>query len=85
MDAIVWCTGFRGDFGWLDLSGLEFDERGCPIAPFGIPGDPPGLGFVGMPFQARLASPLLGGVGEDAEHVVGTLLATRPIRGAAPA
>ena len=75
VDAIVWCTGFRGDFTWIDVSGLTFDPHGYPIAPFGLPTSVDGLAFVGMPFQARLASQLVGGVGEDARDVVAHIIA----------
>ncbi|HBH58038.1 MAG TPA: portal protein, partial [Arthrobacter bacterium] len=40
----------------------------------------PGLYFVGMPFQYALTSGLVGGVGRDAEYVVGQLLRTRAHR-----
>ncbi len=30
---------------------------------------PPGMGFVGMRFQYRISSALVGGVGEDAAYV----------------
>ncbi|GAB3281811.1 flavin-containing monooxygenase [Microbacterium lacusdiani] len=73
VDAVVWATGFRGDFSWLEVPRLAYDARGYPDAPFGVPPGVPGLGFVGIPFQTRLASHLLGGVGGDAARVVATL------------
>lgn len=85
VDTVVWCTGFHGDFGWLDVPGLALDARGYPIAPFGLVDGVPGLGFVGMPFQTRLASQLLGGVGDDAGRVVAGLLAAGATRGTVPA
>ncbi|WP_296667747.1 NAD(P)-binding domain-containing protein [Demequina sp.] len=90
VDAVVWCTGYQGDFAWLDVAGLRVDDRGYPVAPFGLVDGAPGLGFVGMPFQTRLASPLLGGVGDDAALVVESMLAglearVEPDRGAAAA
>jgi putative flavoprotein involved in K+ transport len=66
--AIVWCTGFRPDFGWIELPVLGLD--GYPAHRRGIASRVPGLGFVGMRFQYRMGSALLGGVGEDAAHVV---------------
>ncbi|WP_295119602.1 NAD(P)/FAD-dependent oxidoreductase [uncultured Leifsonia sp.] len=74
VDAVVWCTGYRGDFSWIDVPGLEIDVHGFPVALFGLAPGVPGLGFVGMPFQTGLASQLIGGVGDDAAHVVRTLL-----------
>lgn len=68
-DVIIWCTGYRGDFGWIAIDDLSFDPKGYPVAPFGLPASIPGLAFLGMPFQASLASHLLGGVGRDARSV----------------
>lgn len=78
--AIVWCTGYRPDYGWLELPALGLD--GLPLHRRGVSTAVPGLGFVGMRFQARLGSALLGGVGEDAAHVVQALVG--PSRGAHP-
>jgi putative flavoprotein involved in K+ transport len=36
----------------------------------GIVASEPGLSFVGLPFQSKLASAFIGGVGGDAAHVV---------------
>ena len=66
--AIVWCTGFRPDFSWIELPVLGLD--GQPLHRRGIATGIPGLAFVGMRFQYRMGSALLGGVGEDAAHVV---------------
>jgi putative flavoprotein involved in K+ transport len=66
--AVVWCTGFRPDFGWIELPVLGLD--GQPMHRRGIATGIPGLAFVGMRFQYRMGSALLGGVGEDAAHVV---------------
>lgn len=71
VDAVLWCTGYRADFGWIDVPGLRFDACGFPIEPDAVEG----LAFLGMPFQQRLASHLLGGVGIDARRVVGRLQA----------
>jgi putative flavoprotein involved in K+ transport len=66
--AIVWCTGFRPDFGWIELPVLGLD--GYPRHRYGIAHDAPGLAFLGLRYQRRMGSALLGGVGEDASHVV---------------
>lgn len=65
--AVVWCTGFRPDFAWLELPVLGLD--GYPLHRRGMAVGVPGLGFVGLRHQYRLGSALLGGVGEDAAHV----------------
>ncbi|WP_228373575.1 flavin-containing monooxygenase [Demequina soli] len=77
VDAVVWCTGYRGDLGWIDVPALERDAHGFPVAPFGLAPAVPGLTFVGMPFQTRMASQLLGGVGDDAASVVAALTGDR--------
>jgi putative flavoprotein involved in K+ transport len=68
-DVIIWCTGYRGDFTWVRIDGLSTDSKGYVEAPFGFPAGVDGLAFLGMPFQSKLASPLLGGVGDDARRV----------------
>ncbi len=74
-DVVIWCTGYRGDFSWIELDGLERDAKGYVVAPFGFPAGVPGLAFLGMPIQSKLASPLLGGVGGDARVVTERLAA----------
>jgi putative flavoprotein involved in K+ transport len=64
---VVWCTGFAPDYSWIDLPVL--DERGAPRHRRGVATDAPGLYFVGLRFQHRMTSSLLGGVGADATFV----------------
>jgi putative flavoprotein involved in K+ transport len=64
---VIWCTGFRPDFGWIDLP--VFDEDGEPMHDRGVVAAEPGLYFVGRPFLYGFTSSLIGGVGRDAEHV----------------
>jgi putative flavoprotein involved in K+ transport len=70
-DTIVWCTGFRRDYSWIEF-GLETDH-GMPCHRNGAVEGEPGLYFVGLQFQTRLASALIGGVGEDAAVVAETI------------
>jgi putative flavoprotein involved in K+ transport len=65
--AIVWATGYRPDFAWID--DLVADDTGWPATERGVASHAPGLYFVGMPFQYAVSSGLLGGVGRDAEYV----------------
>lgn len=65
--SVVWCTGFRPDFSWIELPVIE--ENGWPKTVRGI-SEVEGLYFVGMPFQFSLTSGLIEGVGRDAQHVV---------------
>lgn len=70
---VIWCTGFRHDLSWIDLP--IFGEDGAPMHDRGVVADEPGLFFVGLPFQFSAASDVLPGVGRDARHVVGHLVA----------
>jgi putative flavoprotein involved in K+ transport len=68
---VVWCTGFRPDFSWIDLP--VFGEEENPKEPMhhrGIVATQPGLYFVGLFFLRAGSSALLRGVGTDAEHIV---------------
>ncbi len=64
---IVWCTGFASDYRWIALP--VTDERGLPLHHRGAATGLPGLYFVGLRFQHRMTSSLLGGVGEDAAYI----------------
>ena len=64
---IVWCTGFRPDYSWLELPAIG--EDGFPKHERGVAPDVPGLFFLGLRFQHRLNSSLIGGVGDDAAFV----------------
>jgi putative flavoprotein involved in K+ transport len=64
---VIWCTGFREEFLWIDLP--IFDEKERPLHERGVVIGEPGLYFVGMPFQYALSSDVLPGVGRDAEYI----------------
>ena len=64
---VVWCTGFRHDFAWIDLP--VFDAGDQPRHDRGVVPEAPGLYFVGLFFLTSITSALLGGVGHDAQHV----------------
>ncbi|MGH8773864.1 MAG: flavin-containing monooxygenase [Jiangellaceae bacterium] len=75
---VVWCTGFRPDFGWIDLS--VFGDDGQPVHERGVVGAVPGLYFVGLPFLYALTSSLVGGVGRDAEHIAEHIASGQVVR-----
>jgi putative flavoprotein involved in K+ transport len=75
---VVWCTGFRPDFGWIDLPVLDAD--GEPRHDRGVVAGQPGLYFVGRFFLTSVASSLVGGVGHDAEHIAGQIAAGKPAK-----
>jgi putative flavoprotein involved in K+ transport len=74
---VVWCTGFRPDFGWIRLP-LEIGEDGYPVQYRGA-STTPGLYFVGLPFLHSFASMLIGGVDRDTGRVA-EQIAARPGR-----
>jgi hypothetical protein len=63
---VLWTSGYRLDFGWLDLPIL--DEWGVPRQDRGV-SDVPGLYFIGLPWLYTQLSPTLVGVGWDAAHL----------------
>jgi putative flavoprotein involved in K+ transport len=80
---VVWCTGFRHDFAWVDLP--VFDAGDEPRQDRGVVASQPGLYFVGLHFLTSIISPLVGGVGHDAEHVVTEIAGRKPAKVAASA
>ncbi|WP_456846345.1 flavin-containing monooxygenase [Cellulomonas sp. P5_C6] len=72
--SIVWATGFRDDFRWVEPAPLG--EDGYPVTDRGIVPSVPGLYFVGLPFQYAFSSAMVHGVGRDAEHVARHLATT---------
>ncbi len=81
-DAIVWCTGLRPDYSYLDLD--VFDEHGRLQHRRGVVAEEPGLYVVGLPYQRSITSHLLGGVGVDAKYVVDRLISRRLSRLSTP-
>jgi putative flavoprotein involved in K+ transport len=73
---VVWCTGFRPDFSFIDLP--VFDQDGAPEHHRGVVGSQPGLYFLGLWFLSAFTSSLLGGVGSDAEHIAEQIASSRP-------
>jgi putative flavoprotein involved in K+ transport len=64
---VVWCTGFRYEFSWIDLPGIATD--GEPLHERGVAAAAPGLYFVGLVFQTAATSDVIPGVGRDAAHI----------------
>lgn len=70
--AIVWATGYKFDFGWLQAG--DFDERGHPVHARGV-STVPGLYYLGLPWLSRRASAFIWGVWHDAEFLAGQIAA----------
>jgi putative flavoprotein involved in K+ transport len=77
---VVWCTGFRTDFSWIDLP--VFDDRGQPQHQRGVVESEPGLYFLGLVFQYSFSSDVLPGRGRDAKFIA-RHIASRQRSGAA--
>ena len=69
---ILWATGFRPDYSWVDLPLVDGD--GWAVQERGVTGYP-GLYVIGLNWLHKRKSALLCGVGEDAEQVARHLAA----------
>ena len=76
--AVLWCTGFRPDTGWVDVPGA-LDETGAPLHEAGA-SPVPGLHWMGLPWQTRLNSSIIDGVDRDARRTARRVLAGLPSR-----
>ena len=68
--AIVWATGFRPDYGWLDVP--VTDAKGQLRHDGGVV-DGPGLYALGLPVLRRRRSTFIYGIEDDARAVIGHL------------
>jgi putative flavoprotein involved in K+ transport len=67
--SVVWATGYKPDFGWIELP--IFGQDGYPLQHRGVVDAAPSLYFLGLPFQHTFASAVIGGVGKDARYIAG--------------
>ena len=76
---IVWATGYRPDYSWLDVPVL--DRKGYLRHDGGVV-DAPGLYAIGLPVLRRRKSSFIHGAADDArdltEHLAGHLAAGPP-------
>ena len=71
VDAIVWATGYRSDFSWIEIPAIK-DANGAIIHKRGVT-DAPGLYFIGLPWQHTRGSALIGFVKDDAAFIAGQI------------
>lgn len=71
--SIIWCTGFRMDFSFVDAP--VFDGRGYPGHDRGI-AKHDGLYFIGLPWLYTWGSGRFAGVARDAAHIVSHITET---------
>ena len=67
---IVWATGFRPDYSWLDVPVL--DDKGMIRHDGGV-AESPGMYLIGTPFLRRRKSSFMDGGRVDAEELTGEL------------
>lgn len=72
--SIVWATGFKQDFSWLDVD--TFDENGRPIHQRGVAKESD-VYFLGLPWQSRRGSTFIWGVWHDARYVADQIMIQR--------
>ncbi len=66
ISTIIWATGFRTDYSWLQVDALDADGR--PAHRRGVSTEP-GVYFVGLPWLSRRGSSFIWGVWHDAKHI----------------
>jgi putative flavoprotein involved in K+ transport len=72
VDAVIWATGYRPDYAWIDLP--VFGPDGRLQHRRGVT-DAPGVYFLGLTWQHTRGSALLGWVKDDAEFLTGQIAA----------
>jgi putative flavoprotein involved in K+ transport len=70
---IVWASGYRPDYSWLELPVL--DRKGYITHDGGIVASAPGVYLMGMQFLRRRKSALIDGAGDDARDLSAHLAA----------
>jgi putative flavoprotein involved in K+ transport len=67
---IIWATGYRPDYSWLEVPVLDRKGR---IKHVGGVADSPGMYVLGMPFLRKRKSSFIHGAEDDARHVTNHL------------
>ena len=80
---VIWCTGFKDDFSWIDPAML--DDGALPRQWRGVALDTPGLFFLGQRFMYAEASDTLPGISRDARYLAGKMPAPHARGATAPA
>jgi putative flavoprotein involved in K+ transport len=81
---VVWATGYRSDYGWIQIPGLV--REGHVVHRRGVT-EVPGLYFLGLSWQYTRGSALLGFVNDDATFLADRIQADHQgaVSGTAPA
>ena len=81
VDAVLWATGYRADYSWIQLP--VFDQDGRLRHRRGVT-DVPGLHFLGLTWQHTRGSALIGWVKHDAEFMAEQIRRARRASDASP-
>jgi putative flavoprotein involved in K+ transport len=81
VSSIVWCTGFKPDWSWIDVPFL--DDTGYPDHHRGVVRRTQGLYVLGLPWLHTWGSGRFASVARDAEHLAGEIAALIPAERAA--
>jgi putative flavoprotein involved in K+ transport len=73
ISTIVWATGYRPDYSWLDVAVL--DRKGQIKHDGGVVTESPGLYVLGLPFLRRRRSTFLHGASADTADIAAALAA----------
>ena len=65
---VIWCTGFWGDFGWVQLPGV-LSDRGQPVHE-DVVAAVPGIYFAGLDFGSTRKSGTILAIAEEAQRLV---------------
>jgi putative flavoprotein involved in K+ transport len=74
VEVVIWATGYRPDYSWIDIPGVTRDRQ--VVHRRGVT-DVPGLYFAGLSWQHTRGSALLGFVNDDAAFLAGRIAARR--------
>ena len=70
IETVIWATGFRPDYSWLDVPVLDSKGRICHDG--GVV-NAPGMYVMGLPFMRRRKSSFIDGAADDAKDLVAHL------------
>ncbi len=73
VETVIWATGFRPDYSWLDIAVL--DSKGMIRHDGGVVVDSPGMFLLGTPFLRRRKSSFIDGARVDAQELIVELTA----------
>ena len=72
VSTLVWCTGFDGDFSWLQVPATDADGRPVHVRRVS---PVPGIYFLGFPWLHPRKSGIIHGIDEDARWIAEAIVA----------